>query len=108
MRTKHASKSKRSAAGIIGSFGATLMILALQARLAGAVKDVVRRELGADPAEVSFQYPPKAEMGDLALTAPFDLAKQLRRKPREIAETLAKALARPARRRAGGGRRAAT
>jgi arginyl-tRNA synthetase len=65
------------------------MILDFQARLAVAVKDVVRRELGAELASVSFQYPPRAEMGDLALTAPFDLAKQLRRKPREIAEALA-------------------
>src|SRR5262245_19967384 len=65
------------------------MILDFQARLAAAVKDAVRRELGGDLADVSFQYPPKPEMGDLALTAPFDLAKQLRRKPREIAETLA-------------------
>jgi arginyl-tRNA synthetase len=32
-------------------------------------------------------------MGDLALTAPFDLAKSLRRKPREIAELLVKELA---------------
>jgi arginyl-tRNA synthetase len=32
-------------------------------------------------------------MGDLALTAPFDLAKTLRRKPREIAEALAAELA---------------
>jgi arginyl-tRNA synthetase len=68
------------------------MILDFQARLAGAVKDVVQRELGAPLADVSFQYPPRAELGDLCLTAPFDLAKQLRRKPREIAETLAAAL----------------
>src|SRR5262249_47156819 len=42
---------------------------------------------------VSFQYPPRVELGDLALTAPFDLAKTLRRKPREIAEGLARELA---------------
>ena len=41
---------------------------------------------------MSFQYPPRADLGDLALTAPFDLAKTLRRKPREIAEQLAAAL----------------
>jgi arginyl-tRNA synthetase len=68
------------------------MILDFQARLAGAVKDVVRRELDAELPDVSFQYPPKAEMGDLALTAPFDLARLLRRKPREIAEALARTL----------------
>src|SRR6185436_1423635 len=42
-----------------------------------------------DPGSISFQYPPRVELGDLALTAPFDLAKTLRRKPREIAEALA-------------------
>ena len=79
------------------------MILDLQARLATAVKDVARRELGAELADVSFQYPPRAELGDVALTAPFDLAKQLRRKPREIAETVGERAGRGARRRAGGG-----
>jgi arginyl-tRNA synthetase len=42
---------------------------------------------------ISFQYPPRVELGDLALTAPFDLAKSLKRKPREIAERLATDLA---------------
>ena len=36
----------------------------------------------------TFQYPPRLELGDLAITAPFDLAKTLRRKPREVAERL--------------------
>ena len=43
-------------------------------------------------AEVVFQYPPRLELGDLALAAPFDLAKKLKRKPREIAQTLAEKL----------------
>ena len=42
---------------------------------------------------MTFQYPPRTDLGDLALTAPFDLAKALKRKPREIAEALAKDLA---------------
>jgi arginyl-tRNA synthetase len=64
------------------------MILDLQQRLSGAVKQATRAAFDVDPGAVSFQYPPRVELGDLALTAPFDLARTLRRKPREIAEQL--------------------
>jgi arginyl-tRNA synthetase len=70
------------------------MILELQARLTRAIQEAVRRALGADLASVAFQYPPRVEMGDMALTAPFDLAKSLRRKPRDIAEAVAAELGR--------------
>ena len=83
------------------------MILDIQQRLAGAVTEAARAAFDVDLPDVSFQYPPRVELGDLALTAPFDLAKRLRRKPREIAERLAQALAKaPGVRRAevaGGG-----
>jgi len=69
------------------------MILPLQARLADAVRAAARSAFGAELGELSFQYPPRLELGDLALTAPFDLARTLRRKPREIAERLAAELA---------------
>jgi arginyl-tRNA synthetase len=65
------------------------MNLPLQARLAEAVRSAARSAFGAELGELAFQYPPRLELGDLALTAPFDLAKTLRRKPREIAERLA-------------------
>jgi len=65
------------------------MILALQSRLASSIRTAVRTLFDADLPAVAFQYPPRIELGDLALTAPFDLAKTLRRKPREIAEALA-------------------
>ncbi len=65
------------------------MILDLQQRLSGTVKQATRAAFDVDPGAVSFQYPPRVELGDLALTAPFDLARTLRRKPREIAERLA-------------------
>jgi len=68
------------------------MILDLQSQLGEAVRAAVRVTFDADLPAVSFQYPPRAELGDLALAAPFDLAKTLRRKPREIAERLAAAL----------------
>src|SRR3954451_1651649 len=82
------------------------MLLDLQSRLAAAVRAAARRAFDVDLASVSFTYPPKVELGDLALTAPFDLAKTLRRKPREIAERLAAELTGPPIRKAevaGGG-----
>jgi arginyl-tRNA synthetase len=68
------------------------MILDLQARLAETVRAAARSTFDTALTSVTFQYPPRLELGDLALTAPFDLAKVLRRKPREIAEGLAAAL----------------
>jgi arginyl-tRNA synthetase len=68
------------------------MILRLQSRLAHATRDAVRAAYGVELASVTFQYPPRLEMGDLALTAPFDLARTLRQKPRDIAARLAEAL----------------
>jgi arginyl-tRNA synthetase len=69
------------------------VILDIQQRLSGAVRQAARVAFDVDLADVSFQYPPRVELGDLALTAPFDLARTLRRKPREIAERLAAQLA---------------
>lgn len=68
------------------------MILALQSRLADLVRTAVRDALGAEVEAVDFQYPPRLALGDLALTAPFELARTLRRSPREIAATLAPVL----------------
>jgi arginyl-tRNA synthetase len=45
---------------------------------------------------VILQAPPRLSMGDLATPLPLELAKALRRKPREIAETLADGLHLPA------------
>src|SRR5260221_98904 len=71
------------------------VILEWQSRLADAVRSALRTALDVAPETVTFQYPPRVEMGDLALTTPFDLAKTLRRKPREIAERLAAGLTAP-------------
>ncbi|HXK08307.1 MAG TPA: arginine--tRNA ligase [Vicinamibacteria bacterium] len=64
-------------------------MLGIQQRLGGAVREATRAAFDVDLQDVAFQYPPRVDLGDLALTAPFDLAKALRRKPREIAERLA-------------------
>ena len=65
------------------------MILRVQAQLSAAVREAARRAFGADLASVNFEYPPRVELGDLATTAAFDLARTLRRSPREIAQKLA-------------------
>jgi arginyl-tRNA synthetase len=69
------------------------VILEVQERLARAARSAARAAFGVDLEEVSFQYPPRVDLGDLALTAPFDLARRLRRKPRDAAERLAEELA---------------
>ena len=83
------------------------MMLSFQSRLAESVRAAARAAFDTDPGPVTFQYPPSVDLGDLAVTTPFDLAKTLRRKPREIAERLAAELAgKPGVRRAeaaGGG-----
>jgi arginyl-tRNA synthetase len=68
------------------------MLLDLQSRLSERIRAAVRRTFDVDLEQVAFQYPPNVALGDLALTAPFDLAKSLKRKPREIGEQLAAAL----------------
>jgi arginyl-tRNA synthetase len=69
------------------------MLLEFRARLTRAVREASLAAFGIEPPDVAFQYPPRLELGDLALTSPFDLAKSLRRKPREIATLLAEKLA---------------
>lgn len=69
------------------------MILDYHEQLAGRVRDAVRSAFDTKLDRVSFQYPPKAALGDLASAAPFELAKTLRRNPREIAQRLATDLA---------------
>src|SRR5687767_14433900 len=69
------------------------MILEVHQQIADMLRAAVQSAYASPVGDVSFQYPPRPEMGDLALTTPFDLAKALRRKPREIAERLAPELA---------------
>jgi len=68
------------------------MILELHDELSRVVIDAACSAFEAELPAVAFQYPPRQELGDLAFTAAFDLAKTLRRKPREIAERLASEL----------------
>jgi arginyl-tRNA synthetase len=68
------------------------MILEIQESVATTLREAVRTLFSIEPGAVDFEYPPRAALGDLAVTTPFDLAKTLRRKPREIAALLAPAL----------------
>jgi len=51
--------------------------------------------LGADPGHIQFEYPPRVELGDLAMNFAFALAKQLRRAPRQIAEEVVEKIPAP-------------
>jgi arginyl-tRNA synthetase len=64
------------------------MILDIQKRLSASVRAAVTAAFDVPVGSITYQYPPRPELGDLAITAPFDLAKALRRKPRDIAERL--------------------
>ena len=48
-------------------------------------REAAREATGADPGEFQFEYPPRIELGDLAMNFPFALAKELHRAPRQIA-----------------------
>ncbi|MGH9786141.1 MAG: arginine--tRNA ligase, partial [Terriglobia bacterium] len=67
------------------------MYLALQNRVQQAAREFVLRQYGLE-ANVVVNQPPRAAMGDLALPLAMDLARKLRRPPRQIAEEVAAAL----------------
>jgi arginyl-tRNA synthetase len=69
------------------------MILIVHRRVYDAVADTVRRHFGiADPPAFAIEVPPARALGDLAVTAAFQLARALRKPPRAIAQELAGAL----------------
>ena len=69
------------------------MILDIQKSLSDSVRAAALAAFDVPLGAITFQYPPRAEHGDLAVTAPFDLARTLRRKPREVADRLSGDLA---------------
>jgi arginyl-tRNA synthetase len=60
----------------------------LQRRLAGAVRDFLRRAYSLELETVVIEQPPKVELGEYALPLAFDLAKKLRKAPRKIADEI--------------------
>lgn len=70
------------------------MLLEFQKQLADSVREASRSLFGVGPDQVALQPTPRVELGDIAVSVAFELAKKLGRKPREIATDLAPALAR--------------
>ncbi|MGH7370060.1 MAG: arginine--tRNA ligase, partial [Candidatus Methylomirabilaceae bacterium] len=74
------------------------MIARLKLDLAEAILEAARKAgLGPDPAvsaaDIPWEYPGDPAFGDLSTTFPFALAKTQRRRPRDLAEGIATALA---------------
>jgi arginyl-tRNA synthetase len=65
--------------------------LILETRARAALRDIVKQKYGVDAAPVT-ERPPKVEMGELASPLAFELAKRLKRAPRQIAQEIAAAL----------------
>ncbi len=60
----------------------------LEARLAHKVSDFLERTYGVTLPKIVIDQPPKVELGEYALPLAFELAKQLRKAPRKIAEEI--------------------
>ena len=72
------------------------MILPLHTDLRRAVASALHARYGLAPDEappIAIEYPPNRQMGDLAVTVAFDLARTLRKAPRQIAAEIAEAAA---------------
>ena len=64
------------------------MIAALRERIAVAVQEAAENVIGEPIAVPAVEDPPRPELGDLALPVALQLARQVGRKPREIAAEL--------------------
>jgi arginyl-tRNA synthetase len=64
----------------------------LERRLARHVRDLLRRNYAVDLPRIVVEQPPRVELGEYALPLAFELAKQLRKPPRKIAEEIIAAL----------------
>ena len=64
------------------------MLPEIQQRIQAKFVEAVRAAFNLDVAPPALDSPPNLEMGDISLAGCFELAKQLRRPPRKIAEQL--------------------
>jgi arginyl-tRNA synthetase len=60
----------------------------LERRLAQHVREFLRRTYALDLAKIVIEQPPKVEFGEYALPLAFELAKKLRKAPRNIAQEI--------------------
>jgi arginyl-tRNA synthetase len=73
------------------------MILTVQQQVQDQVASAIRAQFGlADVPPFAIEVPPNRTLGDLAVTAAFQLARTLRKAPKVIAQELAAALGTPA------------
>ncbi len=61
-------------------------MLKTKERLRRLVYERLKGAYALEPADLDFNYPPQAKMGDLALTFPFQLGKKIKANPRQIAQ----------------------
>jgi arginyl-tRNA synthetase len=59
-----------------------------QKQLASHLREFLRAKYQLDVPKIVIDQPPKVEMGEFAMPFPFELAKQLRKAPRKIAEEI--------------------
>jgi arginyl-tRNA synthetase len=64
------------------------MLLDLHARLKDALRTTIRTQWNAEPPDIVLNQTPKIEFGELATPVAFELARQLKKPPRVIAEEL--------------------
>ena len=65
------------------------MFLEIQQKIREKFVRAVEQVFGLTVSEPALGFPPSVEMGEISITACFELAKQLRQAPRKIAEQLA-------------------
>src|SRR5215475_2841595 len=64
------------------------MLLDLHARLKDALRSTIRTQWNTKPPEIILNQTPKIEFNELATPVAFELARQLKKPPRVIAEEL--------------------
>ncbi len=60
----------------------------LERRLAAAIRAYLKRAYNLELAKIVIEQPPKVELGEYAMPLAFELAKELRKAPRKIAEEI--------------------
>ncbi len=70
------------------------MFLRMQGRIVEAVDTFLQTRFGIAADRLAAEFPPSPDMGDLALPVCFDLARRLKRAPRQIAQEIVEGLGR--------------
>src|SRR5262245_56394820 len=65
-----------------------VMLLDLHARLRDALRGTIRAQWNIEPPEIVLNQTPKVNLGELATPIAFELARQLKKAPRTVAEEL--------------------